>query len=255
MWKVPFITIRPPRIFPVSGWCVCCLFEVWLPQIEHSPLALHWKLPVGRSDASSMCLWHLPWTDRFYGRLHLAKGRVFLIAGGCWEFHGKSLGWSCDVRYSQQMLIFVLAMVWEVSREGQKLPAIAEYCLLRWSWKLLGWCCNVSAVAESDSCDDLGGDTGRSGTASKHWILSRTLIIFIFPPILFEIQTVVMSTSVVIKHQVLYLNSNYWMLDEINPTIWCKFHNILSILEMLQSSHKILQDIKIYKHYNKFQHV
>ena len=39
-------------------------------------------------------------------------------------------------------------------------------------------------------------------------ILSRTLIIFIFTPILFEIQTVVTSTSVVIKRQVLYLNTN-----------------------------------------------
>ena len=38
-----------------------------------------------------------------------------------------------------------------------------------------------------------------------------------------------------------------------NSTTGVKFHNILFILEMLQSSHKILQDMKTYKHYNKFQ--
>ena len=44
-----------------------------------------------------------------------------------------------------------------------------------------------------------------TGTSIASIFCQQTL----FSPILFEIQTVVTSTSVVIKRQVLYLNSNY----------------------------------------------
>ena len=118
----------------------------------------------------------------------------FLSLRWSWRWHGK-------VRYCQRMLIFVLAMVWEVSQEVSMLSAMTEY----FCWIIFQ-------------------------TESQHQMQWNKLL--------------GCRTGFIWDSRLLF---------EINPTIWCKFQNILSILEMLKSSHKILQDIKIYKHYNKFQ--
>ena len=102
-------------------------------------------------------------------------------ASKCWFF---SLWWSWRwhgwVRYCQRMLIFVLAMILEVTRVGSDTASKCWFLSLPMILEVTQVGQILPANADFCSCDDLGGDTGRSGTASKCWNIVQNVKYFYF---------------------------------------------------------------------------
>ena len=85
--------------------------------------------PVCGKQSSEESHTNRPLTGEIVGGFMVMKGRVFLSAGGCWEFHGMSLrwSWSCsdDVAMCQWWLNLILAMILKVDM-GSSIASI--YC-------------------------------------------------------------------------------------------------------------------------------